>query len=172
MGLLGLSTSEAILMARQLNKEQERRKDETLRAINKQQAALEKQSEADRKAQLEAIGQIGTEARQLEPFIVLQLVSKNYCSTDETVAIRPSDIREFKRMDYSYETYDYDDHSPFGSYIKTIHHPYTAVILWSTKQINVVETVDEINEKIQQNIECLIKIQAHVLAEAANRKED
>ena len=159
-------------MARQLNKEQERRKDETLRAINKQQAALEKQSEADRKAQLEAIGQIGTEARQLEPFIVLQLVSANYCSTDETVAIRPSDIREFKRMDYSYETADYDNPAPFGYYSKTIHHPYTAIVLWNTKQINVVETVDEINEKIQQNIERLIKIQAQVLAEAANRKED
>ena len=62
MGLFGLSTSEAILLTRQLNAEQERRKNETLRAINQQQAALEQQSEADRKTQLEAIGQIGTEA--------------------------------------------------------------------------------------------------------------
>jgi len=171
MGLFGLSTSEAILLTRQLNAEQERRKDETLRTINQQQAALEQQSEADRKTQLEAIGQIGTEARQLEPFIVLQLVSKNYCSTDETVAIRPSDIREFKRMDYSYETYDYDNPLTFGRDIKTIHHPYTAVILWSTKQINVVDTVEQIQEKIQQNIERLCKIQAQILADAA-RKED
>lgn len=43
MGLFGLSTSEAILLTRQLNAEQERRKNETLRAINQQQAALEQQ---------------------------------------------------------------------------------------------------------------------------------
>jgi len=40
MGLFGLSTSEAILLTRQLNAEQERRKNETLRAINQQQTAL------------------------------------------------------------------------------------------------------------------------------------
>lgn len=171
MGLFGLSTSEAILLTRQLNAEQERRKNETLKAINKQQAALEQQSEADRKTQLEAIGQIGTEARQLEPFIVLQLVSENYCSTDETVAIRPSDIREFKRLDASYDIDDYNSPAPFGYYSKTIHRPYTAVILWSTKQINVVDTVEQIQEKIQQNIERLCKIQAQILADAA-RKED
>ena len=171
MGLFGLSTSEAILLTRQLNMEQERRKDEILRAANKQQAALEKQSEADRKAQLEAIGQIGTEARQLEPFITLQLVSEHYSPIDETIAIRPSDIREIKRMDYSYSTTDFDSPAPFGYYSKTIHKPYTAVILWSTKQINVVETVDQVQEKIQANIERLSKIQAQILADAA-RKED
>lgn len=172
MGLFGLSTSEAILLTRQLNAEQERRKKETLQAINQQQAALEQQSEADRKTQLEAIGQIGTEARQLEPFITMQLVGESYTPISDTVSIRPSDIREFKRLDASYDVYDFDNPAPFGYYNKTIHRPYTAVILWSTKQINVVETVDEINEKIQQNIECLIKIQSQVLAEAANRKED
>ena len=89
----------------------------------------------------------------------------------ETVSIRPSDIREFKRLDASYDTDDYDNPAPFGYYSKTIHRPYTAVILWSTKQINVVDTVEEIQEKIQQNIERLCKIQAQILADAA-RKED
>ena len=171
MGLFGLSTSEAILLTRQLNQEQERRKDETLRAINKQTQAAEQQAKADNKAKLEAIGQIGTEARQLEPFITLQMVSDNYFPVDETVAIRPSDIREIKRMDDSYDTTDFDNPAPFGYYSKTIHRPYTAVILWSTKHINVVETVDEIQEKVQQNIERLSKIQAQILADAA-RMED
>lgn len=171
MGLFGLSTSEAILLTRQLNAEQERRKNETLRAINQQQAALEQQSEADRKTQLEAIGQIGTEARQLEPFITMQLVGESYSPISDTVSIRPSDIREFKRLDASYDTTDYDNPAPFGYYSKTIHRPYTAVILWSTKQINVVDTVEEIQEKIQQNIERLCKTQAQILADAA-RKED
>ena len=171
MGLFGLSTSEAILLTRQLNAEQERRKDETLRAINQQQAALEQQSEAGRKTQLEAIGQIGTEARQLEPFITMRLVSENYYPIDDTVSIRPSDIREIKQMDASYDTNDYDNPAPFGHYSKTIHRPYTAIILWSTKQINVVDTVEQIQEKIQQNIERLCKIQAQILADAA-KKED
>lgn len=167
MGLFGLSTSEAILLTRQLNAEQERRKNETLQAINQQQAALEQQSEADRKSQLETIGQIGTEARQLEPFITMQLVSKGYTPISDTVSIRPSDIREFKRLDASYDIDDFDNPAPFGYYNKTIHRPYTAVILWSTKQINVVDTVEQIQEKIQQNIERLCKIQAQILADAA-----
>lgn len=171
MGLFGLSTSEAILLTRQLNAEQERRKDETLQAINQQQTALEQQSEADRKTQLEAIGQIGTEARQLEPFITMQLVGESYTPIDDTISIRPSDIREFKRQDASYETEDYDNPAPFGFYKKKIHRPYTAIVLWSTKQINVVDTVEQIQEKIQQNIEHLCKIQAQILADVA-RKED
>ena len=35
MGLFGLSTSEAILLTRQLNAEQERRKEETLRVVSR-----------------------------------------------------------------------------------------------------------------------------------------
>lgn len=171
MELFGLSTSEAILLTRQLSAEQERRKNETLRAVSQQQAALEQQSEADRKTQLETIGQIGTEARQLEPFITMQLVGESYTPISDTVSIRPSDIREFKRLDASYDTEDYDNPMPFGYYKKTIHRPYTAIVLWSTKQINVVDTVEQIQEKIQQNIEHLCKIQAQILADAA-RKED
>lgn len=169
MGLFGLSTSEAILLTRQLNAEQERRKNETLRTINQQQAALEQQLEADRKTQLEAIGQIGTEARQLEPFITMQLVGKNYMPISDTVSIRPSDIREFKRLDASYDTDDFNDPAPFGFHKKTIHRPYTAIVLWSTKQINVVDTAEQIQEKIQQNIERLCKIQAQILADAARK---
>ena len=158
-------------MTRQLNAEQERRKDETLRAINQQQAALEQQSEADRKTQLEAIGQIGTEARQQESFITMQLVGESYTPISDTVSIRPSDIREFKRLDASYDIDDYDNPAPFGFYKKTIHRPYTAVILWSTKQINVVDTVEQIQEKISQNIERLCKIKAQILADAAKKKD-
>ena len=66
MGLFGLSTSEAILLTRQLNQEQERRKDETLRAINKQTQAAEQQAKANNKAKLEAIGQLGRKARLME----------------------------------------------------------------------------------------------------------
>jgi hypothetical protein len=97
----------------------------------------------------------------------MQLVGENYTPISDTVSIRPSDIREFKRLDASYDTEDYDNPAPFGFYKKTIHRPYTAVILWSTKQINVVDTVEQIQEKIQQNIERLCKIQAQILADAA-----
>ena len=106
-----------------------------------------------------------------EAFITMQLVGESYTPISDTVSIRPSDIREFKRLDASYATTDYDSPAPFGYYSKTIHRPYTAVILWSTKQINVVDTVEQIQEKIQQNIERLCKIQAQILADAA-RKED
>ena len=101
----------------------------------------------------------------------MQLVGESYTPISDTISIRPSDIREFKRLDASYDTDDYDNPAPFGYYSKTIHRPYTAVILWSTKQINVVDTVEEIQEKIEQNIERLCKIQAQILADAA-KKED
>jgi len=169
MGLFGLSTSDAILLTRQLNAEQERRNKETLRAINEQTEAAERQAKEGNKARLEAIGQIGTEARQLEPFITLHL-EHEIGKVDRTIAIRPSDIREIKAMDDSYSTTDFDSPAPFGYHSKTIHRPYTEIILWSTKQIKVTETVDEIQEMVSQNIERMSKIQAQILADAA-RKE-
>ena len=171
MGLFGLSTSEAILLTRQLNAEQERRNKETLRAINQQTEAAERQAKEGNKVRLEAIGQIGAEARQLEPFITLHL-EYEVGKVDRTIAIRPSDIREIEAMDDSYSTTDYDSPAPFGYYSKTIHRPYTLIVLWSTKQIKVTETVEQVQEMVSQNIDRVSKIQAQILADAARMDFD
>ena len=91
---------------------------------------------------------------------------------DRTIAIRPSDIREIKAMDDSYSTTDFDSPAPFGYYSKTIHRPYTLIVLWSTKQIKVTETVEQVQEMVSQNIDRVSKIQAQILADAARMDFD
>lgn len=77
MGLFGLSASEALYLTRQLNNAQERRNDEQMRLMKQHQHELTKMS-MEQQAELrelenQRIAQIGTEARQMEPLIILSV---------------------------------------------------------------------------------------------------
>ena len=163
MGLFGLTTTEAIILAQKYNKADNERNEQRIRAINKQTEEMKKHNQELLKSEQEKVSEMNREARQLEPFIILE--DFDYGWKGETVSIRPSDIKimngKVKETNYA----DYDRPAPWGGYYnKTSKKPYTELQLWDGRKLKVKESVQEIQNKVNEVIERMVNLQAKVLA--------
>ena len=110
------------------------------------------------------------EARQLEPFIIL--TDFDYGWKGETVSIRPSDIKimngKIEETDYT----DYDRPAPWGGYYnRSSKEPYTELQLWDGRKIKVKESVQEIQNKVNEVIERMVNLQARILTNTLQNQE-
>jgi len=165
MGLFGLTTTEAIILAQKYNKADNERNEQKIRAINKQTEEFKKHNQELLKSEKEKASEISREARQLEPFITLEEFGSCY---NETYSIRPSDIKFMNGKIEKTEYTNYDDPAPFGFYKKTIEKPYTEIQLWDERKLKVKETVSEIQNKVNETIEKMVDIQARILNKVIN----
>ena len=134
MGLFGLTTEEAIILAQKYNKADNERNEQRIRAINKQTDELKKHNQELLKSEKEKVAEINREARQLEQFIILNVFN---AWPEETISIRPSDIKimngKIEEREHIY--YDHYDH---GGYRTThLKHPYTEIQLWDDRKFKV-----------------------------------
>ena len=163
MGLFGLTTAEAIILAQKYNKADNERNEQRIRAINKQTDEMKKHNQELLKSEKEKVSEISREARQLEPFIIL--TDFDYGWKGETVSIRPSDIKIMNGKIEETDYMDYDRPAPWGGYYsKTSKKPYTELQLWDGRKIKVKESVQEIQNKVNEVIERMVNLQAKVLA--------
>ena len=119
------------------------------------------------KSEKEKVSEMNREARQLEPFIILNVFD---VWPEETISIRPSDIKvmngKVEETDYT----DYDRPAPWGGYYKkTSKKPYTALQLWDGRKIKVKESVQEIQNKVNEVIERMVNLQAKILNQVINQ---
>jgi len=169
MGLFGLTTTEAIILAKKYNKADNERNEQHIRAINKQTEELKKHNQELLKSEKEKVSEMNREARQLEPFIIL--TDFDYGWKGETVSIRPSDIKIMNGKIKETEYPDYNRPAYCGGYYnKTSKEPYTELQLWDGRKIKVKESVDDIRNKVNEVIEKMINIQAIVLANTLQNK--
>ena len=169
MGLFGLTTTEAIILAQKYNKADNERNEQRIRAINKQTEEMKKHNQELLKSEQEKVSEMNREARQLEPFIILE--DFDYGWKGETVSIRPSDIKimngKVKETNYA----DYDRPAPWGGYYnKTSKKPYTEIQLWDGRKLKVKESVQEIQNKVNEVIERMVDIQARILNKVINHE--
>lgn len=169
MGLFGLTTTEAIILAQKYNKADNERNEQRIRAINKQTEEMKKHNQELLKSEKEKVSEMNREARQLEPFIILE--DFDYGWKGETVSIRPSDIKvmngKVKETDYI----DYDRPAPWGGYYnKTSKKPYTEIQLWDGRKLKVKESVQEIQNKVNEVIEKMVDLQARTLNKVINHE--
>lgn len=167
MGFWGLTTEEAIILAQKYNKADNERNEQRIRAINKQTEELKKHNQELLKSEKEKVSEMNREVRQLEPFIILEDFDNGW--KGETVSIRPSDIKimngKVEEMDYA----DYDNPAPWGGYYKkTSKKPYTELQLWDGRKIKVKETINDIQNKVNEVIEKMVDLQARTLAKIIN----
>ena len=160
MGLFGLTTEEAIILAQKYNKADNERNEQRIHAINKQTDELKKHNQELLKSEKEKVAEINREARQLEPFIILNIFN---AWPEETISIRPSDIKMMNGKIEKTEYTDYDNPAPFGYYKKTIKKPYTEIQLWDDRKFKVKETVQDIQNKVNETIEKMVDIQSRIL---------
>ncbi len=160
MGLFGLTTTEAIILAQKYNKADNERNEQRIRAINKQTEELKKHNQELLKSEKEKVSEINREARQLEPFIILNIFN---AWPEETISIRPSDIKIINGKIECTDIDDYDNRGPFGFYKKTIKKPYTEIELWDNRKFKVQESVDDIQNKVNETIEKMVDIQSRIL---------
>lgn len=160
MGLFGLTTTEAIILAQKYNKADNERNEQKIRAINKQTEELKKHNQKLLKSEKEKVSEINREARQLEPFIILN-VFKSW--PEETISIRPSDIKIINGKVECNDITDYDNPAPFGFYTKTVEKHYTEIQLWTGETIKVNESVNDIQNKVNETIEKMADIQSRIL---------
>ena len=167
MGFWGLTTEEAIILAQKYNKADNERNEQRIRAINKQTEELKKHNQELLKSEKEKVSEMNREARQLEPFIILDAFD---VWPNETISIRPSDIKvmngKVEEMDYC----DYDNPAPWGGYYKkTSKKPYTELQLWDGRKLKVKESVQDIQNKVNEVIERMVDIQARILNKVINQ---
>ena len=167
MGFWGLTTEEAIILAQKYNKADNERNEQRIRAINKQTEELKKHNQDLLKSEQEKASEISREARQLEPFIILNVFN---VWPEETISIRPSDIKvmngKVEEMDYS----DYDNPAPWGGYYKkTSKKPYTEIQLWDGRKLKVKESVQDIQNKVNEVIEQMVDIKSRILNKIINK---
>jgi len=160
MGLFGLTTEEAIILAQKYNKADNERNEQRIHAINKQTDELKKHNQELLKSEKEKVAEINREARQLEPFIILNIFN---AWPEETISIRPSDIKMMNGKIEETKYTDYDNPAPFGYYKKTIKKPYTEIQLWDDRKFKVKETVQDIQNKVNETIEKMVDIQSRIL---------
>lgn len=173
MGLFGLTTEEAIILAQKYNKADNERNEQRIRAINKainkainnQTEEITKHNKELLKSEQEKVSEISREVRQLEPFIILNIFN---AYPEETISIRPSDIKIMNGKIEEREHIDYD-HYDHGGY-RTTHskHPYTEIQLWNGRKIKVKETVQDIQNKVNETIERMVDLQARTIAKFIN----
>lgn len=162
MGLFGLTTEEAIILAQKYNKADNERNAQRIRAINNQTEELKKHNKELLKSEQEKTSEISREARQLEPFIILNIFG---AWPEETISIRPSDIKIMNGKIDETEYTDYDNPAPFGYYKKTLKTPYTEIQLWDNRKFKVNESINDIQNKVNEVIERMINLRARILSE-------
>jgi len=163
MGLFGLTTTEAIILAQKYNKADNERNEQRIRAINKQTEEMKKHNQELLKSEKEKVSEMNREARQLEPFIIL--TDFDYGWQGETISIRPSDIKIMNGKIKESKYMDFDNPAPWGGYYnKTTKEPYTELQLWDGSKIKVKESVQDIQNKVNETIERMVDLQARVLA--------
>ena len=169
MGFFGLTTEEAIILAQKYNKADNERNEQRIRAINNQTEEIKKHNKELLKSEQEKASEISREARQLEPFITLSIFDK---CPEETISIRPSDIKFMNGKTEEREHIDYNDyalHRGYGtSYTK---HPYTEIQLWDGRKFKVNETVSEIENKVNEVIERMVNLRARILSETLQNQD-
>lgn len=169
MGLFGLTTTEAIILAQKYNKADNERNEQHIRVINKQTEELKKHNQELLKSEQEKVAEMNREARQLEPFIIL--TDFDYGWKGETVSIRPSDIKIMTGKVKETEYPDYNNQAPWGGFYKKYSkEPYTELQLWDGHKIKVKESVQDIQNKVNEIIEKMVNIQARVLANTLQNK--
>lgn len=173
MGLFGLSTSEAVYLTRQLNKEQEKRNREQMRLMEQHQKETARQSkeqqEENRQLELQRIAQIATEARQMEPLIILSVYEQYKKEAKQTIAIRASDIKEVESKTDAQDRHKWGDRSYQYEYVGTDYYDYTLLTLWNGKQYKVHETPEGIQAKVNESITRMSEIQTRIIAEASRQ---
>ena len=170
MGLFGLTTEEAIILAQKYNKADNERNEQRIRAINKvinnQTEEITKHNKELLKSEQEKVSEISREARQLEPFIILNIFN---AYPKETISIRPSDIKIMNGKIEEREHIDYNDYALHRGYGKSYtKHPYTEIQLWDGRKIKVKETVQDIQNKVNETIERMVDLQARTIAKFIN----
>lgn len=166
MGFFGLTTEEAIILAQKYNKADNERNEQRIRAINNQTEEIKKHNKELLKSEQEKVSEISREARQLEPFIILNIFN---VWPEETVSIRPSDIKIMNGKINCRDLLDYDNRGPYGYPKKTIKTPYTEIQLWDGRKFKVQETVSEIENKVNETIEKMVDMQARILSKIINK---
>lgn len=162
MGFFGLTTEEAIILAQKYNKADNERNEQRIRAINNQTEEIKKHNKELLKSEQEKASEISREARQLEPFIIL---NKFDTWPEETISIRPSDIKIMNGKIEERKHIDYNNYALNRGYEKSYtKHPYTEIQLWNGQKFKVKETVSEIENKVNEVIERMVNLQAKVLA--------
>ena len=166
MGLFGLTTTEAIILAQKYNKADNERNEQRIEAINKQTEEMKKHNQELLKSEKEKVSEMNREARQLEPFIILNIFM---AWPEETISIRPSDIKIMNGKIEETEYTDYNNPAPFGYYKKTIKTPYTEIQLWDGRKFKVNESINDIQNKVNEVIERMVDIQAKILNKVINQ---
>ena len=161
MGFFGLTTEEAIILAQKYNKADNERNEQRIRAINNQTEEIKKHNKELLKSEQEKASEISREARQLEPFIILNVFNS---WPEETISIRPSDIKIMHGKFEETKSYDYDHYGPGGYSYETKRKPYTELQLWDGHKIKVKESVQDVQNKVNEVIERMVNLQAKVLA--------
>lgn len=161
MGFFGLTTEEAIILAQKYNKADNERNEQRIRAINNQTEEIKKHNKELLKSEQEKTSEISREARQLEPFIILNIFM---AWPEETISIRPSDIKIMNGKIEETEYTNYDNPSPFGFYKETLKTPYTEIQLWDGRKFKVNESINDIQNKVNEVIERMVDIQSRILS--------
>ena len=162
MGFFGLTTEEAIILAQKYNKADNECNEQRIRAINNQTEEIKKHNKELLKSEQEKASEISREARQLEPFIILNVFN---AWPEETISIRPSDIKIMNGKFDETKIYDYDHRGPGGYSYETKRKPYTEIQLWDGRKLKVNETVSEIENKVNEVIERMVNLRARILSE-------
>ena len=161
MGFFGLTTEEAIILAQKYNKADNERNEQRIRAINNQTEEIKKHNKELLKSEQEKASEISREARQLEPFIILNIFN---AWPEETVSIRPSDIKIMNGKFDETKIYDYDHRGPGGYSYDIKRKPYTELQLWDGHNIKVKESINDIQNKVNETIEKMVDIQSRILS--------
>ena len=167
MGLFGLTTAEAIILAQKYNKADNERNEQHIKAINKQTEELKKHNQELLKSEQEKISEMNREARQLEPFIILNIFN---VWPEETISIRASDIKVMNGKIKENEYPDYNNPAPWGGFYKKYSkEPYTELQLWDGRKIKVKESVQDVQNKVNEIIEKMVDLQARTLNKIINQ---
>ena len=65
---------------------------------------------------------------------------------------------------------DYNHRGPGGYYYETKRKPYTELQLWGGREIKVKESVQDIQNKVNETIEKMVGLQARILNKIINHE--
>lgn len=164
MGLFGLSNAEALVLAEQMrSKQASRDRDLQVKMHNAQMRQLSNQSEQEKEIANRQIAQMATEARKTEPFLTLTLSEDDGERAGESICIRASDIKEIRGKENVVTKQIFDNSCRGGFRDEYKHFKETHLVLWDTKVLKVKESVQEIQSKINENINAVNEAQARIL---------
>ena len=166
MGLFGISNAEALVLAEQMRSRQASRdRDLQVKMHNAQMRQLSNQSEQEKEIANRQIAQMATEARKTEPFLTLTLSEYDGERAGESICIRASDIKEIRGKENLVTKQIFDNSCRGGFRDEYKHFKETHLVLWDTKVLKVKESVQEIQSKINENINAVNEAQARILKE-------